>query len=69
MYDKLVAKVNVIDAREFILKTKYGTDKPGLEKKINDGDKKIADTSGLVIKIDYNATITEIKGKNVVHLV
>ena len=31
-YDKLVTK--------FVLKTQYNTDKPGLEKKINDADKK-----------------------------
>ena len=42
MYDKLVAKVNNIDTSGFILKTKYDTD---LEKKINNADKKIPDTS------------------------
>ena len=34
VYDKLAAKVNNIDTSEFILKTKYQTDKKELEKKI-----------------------------------
>ena len=32
MYDKLVAKVKNIDTSEFVLKTKYRTDKAKLEK-------------------------------------
>ena len=36
VYDKLTAKVNNIDTREFVLKTKYQTDKTELEKKITD---------------------------------
>ena len=55
-YDKLVAKVNSIDATRFVWKTKYDTDKTELEKKI-------PDTSGLVKKTDYNTKITEIEGK------
>ena len=43
VYDKLVAKVNNIDTRGFVLKTKYDTDKSELEKKI-------PDTSGLIRK-------------------
>ena len=34
VYDKLAAKVNNIDTSEFVLKTKYQTEKAGLEKKI-----------------------------------
>ena len=34
MYDKLVAKVDNIDTSDFVLKTKYNTDKTELEKKI-----------------------------------
>ena len=34
VYDKLVAKVNNIDTSDFVLKTKYSTDKAELEKKI-----------------------------------
>ena len=34
VYDKLVAKVNNIDSSDFVLKTKYNTDKTELEKKI-----------------------------------
>ena len=33
MYEKLVAKVNNIDTSDFVLKTKYNTDKTELEKK------------------------------------
>ena len=36
VYDKLVAKVNNIDTSDFVLKTKYNTDKAELEKKIPD---------------------------------
>ena len=43
VYDKLVAKVNNIDTRGFVLKTKYDTDKSELEKKI-------PDASGLIRK-------------------
>ena len=63
MYDKLVTKVNNIDTSGFVLKTRYDTDKPDLEKKISNADKKIPDTSGLVKKTDYNAKITEIERK------
>ena len=34
MYDKLVAKVDNIDTIDFVLKTKYNTDKTELENKI-----------------------------------
>ena len=36
MYDKLVGKVNKISTSDFVLKTKYQTDKTELEKKIAD---------------------------------
>ena len=36
VYEKLVAKVNNIDTSEFVLKTKYQTEKTKLEKKIPD---------------------------------
>ena len=42
VYNKLVAKVDNIDTGDFVLKTKYNTDKTELEYKI-------PDTSGLVI--------------------
>ena len=56
VYDKLVAKVNSIDTSEFVLKTKYDTDKSEL-------GNKIPNTGGLVKKTDYNIKITEIEGK------
>ena len=36
VYDKLVARVNKIDASGFVLKSKYDTDKTELEKRIPD---------------------------------
>ena len=59
MHDKSVTKVNAINSSGFILKTKYGTAKSDLEKKINDADKKIPDITDFVKKTDYNAKITE----------
>ena len=52
VYDKLVAKVNNIDTSDFVLKTKYQTDKTELEKKI-------PDVSNLV----KNAKLTELENK------
>ena len=40
VYDELVAKANAIDTTGFVLKTKYDSDKWGLEKKISNADKK-----------------------------
>ena len=56
VYDKLVAKVNNIETSDFVLKTKYNTDKTELEKKI-------PDTSFLVKKTNYNTKITELENK------
>ena len=56
VYFKLVAKINNIDISQFALKTKYDTDKSYKEKEF-------LDTSRHVKKLDYNATITEIKIK------
>ena len=36
VYNKLAAKVNNIDTSQFVLKTKYQTDKTELQKKIPD---------------------------------
>ena len=56
VYNKLVAKVDNIVASDFVLKTKYNTDKTELENKI-------PDTSGLVKKTIYNTKITELENK------
>ena len=55
-YDKLVNKVNNIYTNDFVLKTKYETDKSELENKI-------PDTSGLIKKTDNNTKITELENK------
>ena len=49
-YNKLVTNVNNIDTTGFVLKSKYNTDKSGLEKKISDTEKKIPNTSAFVKK-------------------
>ena len=49
-YDKLVAKVNSIDATNFVSRTKYEKDGPDFEDKINKVEKKIPDVSDLVKK-------------------
>ena len=71
MYDKLVAKVNNIDTSDFVLKTKYQTDKTELEKKIPDVsnlvkrakltelENKISDVTSLATKVAL--TVVEIK--------
>ena len=41
VYDKLITRVNAIDTSKFVLKTPYSIDKSGLEKKIDNTDKKI----------------------------
>ena len=50
----MAAKLNNINTSDFVLETKYQTDKTELEKKISD-------TSGLVKKIDYNTKLTELE--------
>ena len=56
VYNKLVAKVDNIDTSDFVLKTKYKTDKTELENKI-------PDTSGLIKKTNYNTKIIELLNK------
>ena len=56
VYDKLVAKLNNIDTNNFVLKTKYETDKSELKNKI-------PAVSNLVKKTDFNTKITEIEKK------
>ena len=49
MQGKLVSKVNALDASRFVLKTQYNSDKSS-PKNIDNADKKIPYTRGLVIK-------------------
>ena len=79
VYDKLVTKVNSIDTSDFVLKTKYNTDKTELEKKIPkvnvlvkrtkliELESKILDVSNLATK----TALTAVKNKipNVSNLV
>ena len=61
VYDRLVAKgnaipLNNIDTSDFVLKTKYSTDKSELEKKI-------PNVTDFVKKTGYNTKITELENK------
>ena len=72
VYDKLVAKVNNIDTSDFVLKTKYQTDKTELEKKIpnvsdlvkkaklTELENKISDVSSLATKTALTAAENKI---------
>ena len=72
VYDKLAAKVNNIDTSDFVLKTKYQTDKAELEKKIPDVtdfvkktkltelENKIPDVSSLATKTALSAVENKI---------
>ena len=74
VYDKLVAKVNNIDTSDFVLKTKYQTDKTELEKKIPDVtdfvkktkltelENKIPDVGSLATKTALTAVENKIPG-------
>ena len=61
-YDKLVGKLDNIDATNFALKTKYEKDGSDFEDKISKIDKKIPDVSGLVKKTNFNTKV-EIESK------
>ena len=69
VYDKLVAKVNNIDTSDFVLKTKYQTDKTELENKIPDVtdfvketelENEISDVSSLATKTALTAVENKI---------
>ena len=76
LFDKLVAKVTNIDTNDFVLKTKYHTDKTELEKKIpNVGslvkkakltelENKIPDVSSLATKTALTAAENKIPSVN-----
>ena len=72
VYDKLVAKVNNVDTNDFVLKTKYQTNKTELEKKVpnvtdfvkkaklTELQNKIPDVSGLATKTALTAVENKI---------
>ena len=61
--DKLVNKVNAIDATNIVSRTKYEKGGSDFEDKINKIDKKMPDVKDLVKKTDFNSKITEVEGK------
>ena len=60
VYDKLVAKVDNIDTSDFVLKTKYQTDKTDLENKIPDVSNLIITQKLLILKINLTIIIMTI---------
>lgn len=50
-------ELNAIDPSGFVLKTQYDADKSGLEKKINDTDKKYLILLDFFKKTNYNAKL------------
>ena len=60
---KLVTKVDNIDTTRFVLKSKFGTDKSDLEKKLVMWIRKFLIQVHLLKKTDYSSKITEIEGK------
>ena len=76
VYDKLVVKINNINTSDFVLKTKYQTDKTELEKKIPDVtdfakkakltelENKIPDVSNLATKTALTAVENNIPNVN-----
>lgn len=68
MYNKLVIKVNdtginLSSTTELVTKVQYDFDKQVLEKKIKEVDKKVANTSELLKKLDYKKQITQNESK------
>ena len=72
VYNELVAKINNIDTSDFVLKTKYRTDKAEMEKKIPDvidfvkktklteSENKIPDANSLATKTALTAVENKI---------
>ena len=68
MYDKLVTKLNAIvnkvqSTSGLVSKTYYDSDKQNFEKKIENLNKKILNTRGLIEKATDNTERTEIENK------
>ena len=65
VYDKLVSKVNSIDTSAFLLKTKYKTDKTGLEQNILDTSslvkKQIAMPKSLKQRVKYHVLVVQLQ--------
>ena len=61
--DKLYARVCTVDTSVFVSSQQYNTDKLGIEKNIDDAQRKIPNTGGLVKKSECNTEITELESK------
>ena len=59
VYDKLVTKVNNIDTSDFVLKTKYQTDKAKLEKEISDVTNFVKKQNLLNQKIKFQMSVAK----------
>ena len=62
-YDKLVAKVDNIDISDFVLKTKYNTDKTELEKKTPDASNLVKKTKLAELKTNKIPDISSLATK------
>ena len=62
-YDKLVGKVDNIDTKNFVLKTKYEKDGSDFEDKIGKTDKKYLMLGAWLKKKDFNAKVIDIEGE------
>ena len=61
MYDKLASKVNNIDTSEFVLKSKYQTEKAKIEKKKNSG---VTNFVRKTKPIELEKTVPDVSNKN-----
>ena len=69
MYDKLVTKLNAIvnkvqSTSGLVFKTYYDSDKQNLEKKIENLNKKILNTRGLIEKLLITQNVQRLKTSN-----
>ena len=65
VYDKLVAKVNNVDISDFVLKTKYQTDKPELENKIPDESSLATKTALIAVENKISDVTTLVKKQTI----
>ena len=65
VYDKLVAKVNNVDISDFLLKTKYQTDKPELENKIPDESSLATKTALIAVENKISDVTTLVKKQTI----
>ena len=68
VYEKLFTKANTIDTKipstgRLVTKTRFNSDKQGIESKIVDIDQKIPNISGVVKNTYFNTKVTRMENK------